>query len=174
MSPKPDARRFIERQLAALQKYDLKTNEIVQLSVRQPPRVNGKALTLKTHARTVLLFLAAHAIEHPGDYFTTPDLIFAIESRTRVLGEMRMSWSKPTAEQIYSAVCELRRALRKKKLNVELIESEIGKGYRLSTPAMNIFTDGPDGESLARLAGGPTPLMSVGALVGAMHPSLLQ
>ena len=170
MTPQPDDQRFLEQQLAAQERYNLLTNDIVKISGRQPPRVNGKPLALKTHARTVLLFLATQAIDHPGDYFSTDDIVLAIERRGRALGELKMSWNQPTPGQIFSAVSQLRSALGKNRLNENLVESVRGKGYRLSTPAMNILYDFPGGENLARLSEGPFPRGGEDAPMGYRRP----
>lgn len=137
----PDHLRFLERQLAAQQKHGLLTNSIVRIAGRQHPSVNGKPLKLTLHAFTVLLLLAARAIESPGDFFSTEDIVKEIETRGDLLGELELSWQKPTGGEVHSAVSALRKTLAKQRLNRNLIESVPGKGYRLSTPAMNIVTD---------------------------------
>ena len=109
--------------------------------MRQPPRVNSKPVKLGQHARIILLLLAARAIESPGDYFKTDEILRELTRRERILGALHLSWVKPTEAQLHSAISELRQALEDCGLDRNLIESVHGKGYRLSTPAMNILGD---------------------------------
>lgn len=152
MTPKSDSARYLARQEAAQQKHGYLTNDIVNISWHQPPRVNGRPLKLSTHGLTALLLLAERAVEFPGDYVPTEDIILAIEKGKRLLGNLKMSWNNPTPNQVHAAVNNVRRAIRKTGLNPDLVESVQGKGYRLSTPAMNIVINVPGAESLAALS----------------------
>lgn len=155
MTPSPDDSRYLDRQEAAQLKHDFLTNDIVKLRGRQAPRVNGRPLKLSTHGQTLLLLLAARAVKYPGDYFTAEDLVLAIERGRRILGDLRLSWDRPTPGHVYSAISNVRAALQKRKLNEALVERVTGKGYRLSTPAMNVVIAVPGAELLARLAPRP-------------------
>jgi DNA-binding response OmpR family regulator len=150
-SGKPDDLRFIERLEVAQLKHDFATNDIVRASLRQAPRVNGRPLDLGTHGLTLLLLLAARAKRIQGDFLSTEEIVLALEHERRTLGAMRMSWETPTKASVYSAVTEIRAALEKNGLNGNLIELVTGKGYRLSTPAMNIIIDAPGSDGLGEL-----------------------
>ena len=151
MNTEPDLVRFLERQLTAQAKHSLRTNAIVKLAMRQPPRVNSKPIKLGQHARIILLLLAARAIESPGDYFKTEEILRELTRRERILGALHLSWVKPTEAQLHSAISELRQALEDCGLDRNLIESVHGKGYRLSTPAMNILGDDSAPDNLPAL-----------------------
>lgn len=150
-SGKPDDLRFIERQESAHLKHDFATNDIVRASVRQAPRVNGRPLELGTHGLTLLLLLAGRAKKAQGDFLSTEEIVQALDYERRTLGEMGISWETPTKGSVYSAVAEIRMMLLKSGLNGNLIELVSGKGYRLSTPAMNIIIDAPGADGLGRL-----------------------
>ncbi len=151
MSPKRDDTRFIERMEMAHMKHHFRTNDVVRVTGLQSPRVNGKALDLSTHGLTLFLLLAERAKAAEGDFVSSDDIIKALQAGQRVLGHMKMSWDSPSKAAIYTAVSDLRRVLRKSRLNENLIELANGKGYRLSTPAMNIIIDVPGAGELARL-----------------------
>ena len=152
MNPKSDNARFLARQEAAQLKHDYLTNDIVNIHWHQPLRVNGRPLKLSSHGRTLLLLLAARATEFPGDCMPTEDIIAALVRGKRLLGDLRMSWNNPTHAQVHSAVRDVRLALEKNKLNTALVELVSGKGYRLSTPAMNVVINVPGTENLASLS----------------------
>lgn len=154
MNPDQALRRFLERQLGSFEKFRFRTNDILSLAWHQPTRVNGKSITLGSHAFSVLLLLAARAIESPGDFFETDAIVGAIQRNRRLLGEFHLSWDSPTASQVHTAVYDLRRALRNKGLTPSLIESARprSRGYRLSLPAMNIITDPRSAANIDRLA----------------------
>jgi DNA-binding winged helix-turn-helix (wHTH) protein len=154
MTSSAQFQRFLERQLASFEKFHFRTNDILSLAWHQPVRVNGKQLKLGTRAFTVLLLLAARAVKSPGDFFETDALVGAIERKARILGDLHLSWDRPSPPQVHAAVCDLRRVLRRKRLTVSLIESARWRsgGYRLSIPPMNIITDDGGAENLSRLA----------------------
>lgn len=161
MNSEPDLLRFLERQLAAQAKHSLRTNAIVKLAMRQPPRVNSKPIKLGQHALIVLLLLAARAIKSPGDYFSTPEILRELARRQRLLGELELSWVNPSEAEVHSAISALRQAVAKCGLDRNLIESVHGKGYRLSTPAMNILGDDSDPTNPAVLLP-PSPVRGLG------------
>ena len=124
---------------AALTKHGFTTNDIIMIPGRLRVSVNGIRLKLGDHAFSLLLLLAERTLTAPGDYVATAAAIRAIESNQGRLGALEMSWMHPTGESVHRAVCELRAALKKEKLNQALVELVRGEGYRLNTPAENIW-----------------------------------
>lgn len=132
-------------------KHGYLTNALVKIRGRQAPRVDGRPLKLSGHGHALVLLLAARAVAFPGDYFTSDELVLALERGQRVLGGLELSWARPTPANLYTAVKDARHALTRWKLSKSLIEHVLGKGYRLSTPAMNVVIDVPGAELLAKL-----------------------
>ena len=142
MNPKRETLPLLERQEAALSKHGFRHNYIVRLAAYQLPRINTKPLEkLSNHGLIVLLLLAERAIENPGAYISTEALIRAIKSCERRLGDLEMSWVGPTAEGVHKAVCQIRLAIKKARLDKSLLEGLRGQGYRLSAPELNIMID---------------------------------
>jgi hypothetical protein len=146
--------RLLQQQLAALEKYRFLTNSILMLHWHQPSSVNNEPLDIGTRAFTMLLLLAGRALESPGDYLESNAIVEAVERRARLLGDLGLSWHQPTQQQVHSAMSELRLAFRSEAAGHAFIESapRQGKGYRLSTPNVNIIPDEPTSACLRSLA----------------------
>ena len=143
----------IERQRAAISKYQLRTNDLVMIGGHMRVQINGTPLIrLKRHELTVLLILAAYAINSPGAPLGTKAILLAIERGNSWLASQGMSWSGATEQAVYQSIWRLREILRQKNLNEALIELLPNLGYRLSTPALNIEIELIGSENLARAA----------------------
>ena len=139
---------FIERQLAAHFKYDFRSNAIVQIDDRRGVQINGRTLSgLKSQDFIVLRILARHALAFPGTPIAVEEIIDALGGGTRRLNTHGMSWGGPTDKAVHDSTYRIRRALEKAGQNSELIETISRKGYRLSTPAMNISLSVPAEDS---------------------------
>lgn len=130
---------FIERQLAAHFKHRFRSNAIVQLDERRVIRVNGVTLcNLKAQDFIVMRILALHALAQPGAPISVPEIIAIIDAESVARNSLSLSMVDASDKIIHDAVYRLRHALKDVSLNTALIERIPGKGYRLSTPAMNI------------------------------------
>jgi DNA-binding winged helix-turn-helix (wHTH) protein len=125
---------LLATQLALLAKHQLRTNDIVEISLsRRLVRVNTVRLRgLRTHDIAVLLVLAYSA--KTGIPLNAKEVVERVDSLPS-----GFRWTEPHPEQIYPAVSRLRAALAAERLNVDLIETMSGVGYRLSTPYTNVI-----------------------------------
>ena len=140
---------FIDRQVAAQQKHDFRSNAIVQIDDHIGVQINGRSLSsLKSQDLSVLRILARHALTYPGAPMAVADIIEALGGGSHKLNAHGMNWAGPTDKAVHDSTYRIRRALKKAGLNSALIERISRKGYRLSTPAMNISlsvqTEGSD------------------------------
>lgn len=142
-------RAVLELQLAALTKNRFKTNSIVQIDEHIGVRINGTPVPgLRTQDFTILCFLARHALAFPGAPLSVDEIIRSLGEELPRLAPLGMSWVDPHAKAIHRATHRLRLALKKQLQDPALVESVDGrKGYRLSTPAMNVWITGYQGGS---------------------------
>ena len=125
------------------------TNDLLRVAGRHLARINGRFVKFGDHAFAVLVLLAEQALHSPGEYVTTEDLMVVIQKYQARLGALGMSWLAPTQAGVHKAVCQIRAALHKARLDDSLVELARGHGYRLNTPPGNILID-----PAMRLSGG--------------------
>lgn len=144
--PEPDSLQAFQRREAALLTHGFVTNDLVYVD-SQTPKVNGRELDLKSRASALLVLLATQAAAAPGVYLTSEDIVAMAFQNALGLGKLGLSW-KPSKNDVYGAVSELRSAMERKRLSDKLVQKDRA-GYRLSTAPGNIWIHLPGVELFA-------------------------